>query len=374
MLVIPNEPPDEARVAVVPSGVAKLIALGMSVGVEAGLGRSLFSDADYQAAGAKLFSSRDTLLADAQIVLRLRTPSIDEIVTMSRGTIHISLLDPFRSKDVVDAFCKAGVTALSLEMIPRTTRAQKMDVQSSQASLSGYAAVIMAASEGSKVLPMMTTPSGTIPPAHVFVIGAGVAGLQAIATAKRLGAMVDAFDTRPAVAEQVQSLGARFIRLDLGETGETDGGYAHALTEAQLAQQHALMADTAANADIVITTAQVFGRPAPRVITDAMIQRMKPGSVIVDMAVKTGGNVEGSVADQVTLRHGVLLLAPSNLPSRVALDASQMVSTNVVHLVTEFWQSESGFRLDFSDEILASAVITHNGLVVNAALTQGDRT
>jgi NAD(P) transhydrogenase subunit alpha len=259
-----------------------------------------------------------------------------------------------------------GISAISMEMIPRTTRAQKMDVLSSQANLAGYVMVILAAQKLDRILPMMMTPAGTISPAKVFVIGAGVAGLQAIATAKRLGARVEAFDTRPVVAEQVQSLGAKFVEIDLGETGQTKDGYAKQLTEEQLQMQQQGMKQIISQSDIVITTAQVFGRPAPRIVTKDMVDAMKPGSVIVDMAVESGGNVEGSAPDQEVQTNGVTIIGVSNLPSIMATDASQMYSNNLFNLLTEFWDAEEKqFKLDLEDDILKGCLITHDGSIIN---------
>jgi NAD(P) transhydrogenase subunit alpha len=253
-----------------------------------------------------------------------------------------------------------------MEMIPRITRAQKMDVLSSQANLAGYAAVIIAAERIDKILPMMMTPAGTISPARVFVIGVGVAGLQAIATAKRLGARVEAFDTRPVVEEQVKSLGARFVKIDLGETGQTQDGYAKALTEEQLQRQRDGMAKVCQSADIVITTAQLFGRPAPLIVTEDMLRGMQPGSVIVDLAVESGGNVAGSEVGREVDVDGVCIVGLANLPGTVAINASQMFSSNLYNLVDEFWNTEEKkFILDFDDDILEGCVITHEGQIVN---------
>jgi NAD(P) transhydrogenase subunit alpha len=249
-----------------------------------------------------------------------------------------------------------------MELIPRSTYAQKMDALSSQASLAGYAAVILAADRIDKALPMMSTPAGTISPARVLVIGVGVAGLQAIATAKRLGARVEAYDTRPVVEEQVQSLGARFVKIDVGETGQTAQGYAKALTEEQLALQRQQMARFCANADIVITTAQVFGRPAPRIVTAEMVAGMRPGSVIVDLAAATGGNVEGTVADREVEVGGVRILGLANMPGLVARDASQMYAANVAHLIDHAYDRGNGrLALDPEDEVVGSCLLTHDG-------------
>ena len=259
-----------------------------------------------------------------------------------------------------------------MELIPRTSYAQKMDALSSQASLAGYSAVIAAAERIKKALPMMTTPAGTIPPARVFIIGVGVAGLQAIATAKRLGARVEAYDTRPVVEEQVLSLGARFVKIDVGETGQTEQGYAKALTAEQIESQRQQMARHCANADIVITTAQVFGRPAPRIVTGEMLDGMRPGSVVVDLAASTGGNVEGSAADQEVVRpNGVTILGFSNLAGQVAGDASQMYANNVYNLIEHAWDQErSSLRLDLEDTIIGGCLLTHEGQVLHQGVRE----
>ena len=355
--------PGETRVPIIPPTAAKLVKLGAELEIESGLGLSCrYGDDDYTATGAGIGSSRTEMLETADIVLRLRKPPVEEIKSMRRGCIHVSYLDPFNEVELVDAMTTAGISAVSLEMIPRTTVAQKMDVLSSQANLGGYVSVIIGAEQLDKILPMMTTPAGTIKPARVFIIGVGVAGLQAIATARRLGARVDAFDTRPVVEEQVKSLGAKFVKVDLGETGQTKDGYAKALTPEQMAKQKEGMARACAAADIVITTAQLFGRPAPRIIDRPMISGMDPGSVIIDMAVETGGNVEGSEVDKIVEIDGVKVVGLGNLPGRVALTASQMYSSNLGNFIDHFWDKEKKiFQLDLEDEIIKGALITHNG-------------
>ncbi|MDA1299598.1 MAG: Re/Si-specific NAD(P)(+) transhydrogenase subunit alpha [Proteobacteria bacterium] len=361
---------NERRVALIPDSVKKLCGQGLSVTVQSGLGQhSGFTDDDYEAAGATVSADRNAVLSGGDIVLRVRKPSLEEIGQLKSGAIHISYLDPYNEKELIDALASRGATAISMEMIPRTTRAQKMDALSSQANLAGYVMVIAAAQRLNRILPMMMTPAGTLSPARVFVIGAGVAGLQAIATAKRLGAKVQAFDTRPVVAEQVASLGAKFVEIDLGDTGQTKDGYARELTEQQLEMQRQGMKDVISHSDIVITTAQVFGRPAPRIVTKDMVEAMSAGGVIVDMAVESGGNVEGSVADEVVDVNGVSIVGISNLPSEVPRDASAMYSSNLFNLVSEYWDPEaSQFNLDLEDDILKGCVITHGGEIVNEAI------
>lgn len=370
-IFVPKEThPGETRVAMTPESAAKLVKKGLAVTVESGLGATIgVSDDAYGAAGAAVSADRNGQLAQADIVLRLRKPPAEEIPLHKRGAIHVSFLDPFNEPALVDAFAQAGVTAVSMEMMPRTTLAQKMDAISSQANLAGYVAVLIAAERLTKILPMMMTPAGTIKPSRVFVIGAGVAGLQAIATAKRLGARVDAFDTRPVVKEQVQSLGAKFVEVDLGETGQTKDGYAKELTPEQQQLQRDAMAKVCAQSDIVITTAKLFARKAPVIVTKDMVAAMQPGSVIVDLAVESGGNVEGAELDREVDVNGVRIVGLSNLEGRVPVHASQMYAANVTAFVESFWNAaEKRLALDLADEIPAGCVVTHDGAVVNKTL------
>lgn len=362
--------PTERRAALIPDAVARLVKLGAAIVVESGLGeQSGHADAAYAEAGATVTQDRQAALGAADMVLRLRKPPTDEVALLKKGCIHISYLDPFNEPTLVNALAEAGVTAISMEMIPRTTLAQKMDALSSQANLAGYTAAVIAAERLNMVFPMMMTPAGRIGPARVLVIGAGVAGLQAIATAKRLGARVEAFDTRPVVEEQVKSLGAKFVKVDLGETGQTEQGYAKELTVEQRDKQQAAMAKACAQADVVITTAQLFGRKAPLIVTDDIVRSMKPGSVIVDLAVETGGNVAGSRLDEEVLVDGVLIVGLGNLPGRTPVHASQMYSANIENLVKEFWDEETqAFQLNLDDEIQRGCVITHDGAIVNETI------
>lgn len=362
--------PGEARVAIVPANVKKLVKLGLEVLVESEAGaKSGFTDDAFTDAGATVVKDRSAVLSQSDLVLRVRQPDRDEVATLKSGCVHVSFLDPFNEKDLVQKLAAGGVTSICMEMIPRSTRAQKMDALSSQANLAGYVTVIQAAFHSRKILPMMMTPSGTIRPARVFVIGAGVAGLQAIATAKRLGARVDAFDTRPVVAEQVRSLGAKFVDIDLGEVGQTEQGYAKALTPEQIELQKAGQKQVIADSDIVITTAQLFGRPAPRIVTADMVAAMQPGSVIVDMATETGGNVDGSVLNEIVDVGGVKIIGLGNLPSEVCRNASEMYSNNLTALIEEFWNDETKqLDLDPEDEIVQAAVITRGGEIVNSTI------
>jgi NAD(P) transhydrogenase subunit alpha len=353
----------ETRVPLIPPTVEKLVKLGAEVEIESGLGLTCrYEDADYEKVGGKVNSDRHGMLQSADIVLRLRKPPMEEVGLMKKGCIHISYLDPFNELELVEKMKECGISCVSLEMLPRSTIAQKMDVLSSQANLGGYMAVIIGAEQLDKILPMMTTPAGTIKPSRVFIIGVGVAGLQAIATARRLGARVEAFDTRPVVEEQVKSLGAKFVKIDLGETGQTKDGYAVQLTPEQIQKQKEGMAKACVQADIVITTAQLFGRPAPRIVDHAMISQMQPGSVIVDMAVETGGNVEGSELNKVVEIDGVKVVGYGNLPGLVPMTASQMYSSNLGNFIDHFWdKEEKTFRLKLEDDLMKGALITHGG-------------
>ncbi len=370
-IFVPKEVyPGETRVAIVPGGVSKLAKLGAEVEVEKGIGAGInWTDQDYEKAGARVSSDRPQALKEAELILRVRKPPIEEVGYLRPAAIHVSLLDPFNEEKLIKSLAEAQVTAISMEMIPRVTVSQPMDALSSQANLVGYVAVILAAAGINRILPMMTTAAGTIKPLRMFVIGVGVAGLQAIATGRRLGAWVEAFDTRPVVEDQVKSLGAKFVKLDLGETGETAGGYAKPLTPEQLQKQRELMAEHVALADIVITAAQVFGRRAPVIITSEMVRRMRPGSVVVDTAIETGGNVEGAVRDQETTLNGVKVIGFSNLAGRVAGHASEMYSNNLCALLQHFWNKETKqFDLDLNHEILKACAITHGGQIVNETI------
>ncbi len=367
-LAIPKETEqNERRVPFIPEYVEKIITSGASVTIETGLGEKVnITDEQYEKAGAKVIKDRTQLLEDADMVMNINKPVIDDIKKFKKGCILISHLDPFNEKELIDSSVNQGISAISVEMIPRSTRAQKMDVLSSQANLAGYVMVINAAQKLSKILPMMVTPAGTISPSRVFVIGAGVAGLQAIATARRLGALVEAFDTREVVEEQVKSLGAKFLKIDLGQTGETENGYAKALSSEQLEKQRKGIAKACSLSDIVITTAQIPGKKAPRILTKEMISSMKPGSVVVDMAVSSGGNVEGSEIDKEVDINGVCIIGVKNLPSLVASHASQMYSANMYNFFDEFWDKDKkSFLLNPEDDIIAGCLITNNGAIVN---------
>jgi NAD(P) transhydrogenase subunit alpha len=370
-IAIPKEShPGENRIPIMPDHAKKLCAMGADLFIESGMGLGAgFSDSEYTEAGATITQDRNELFSSADLLLRLRKPQLEEIAMMKQGAIHISYLDPFNEHGLVNAFKDRGITAISMEMIPRSTRSQKMDALSSQANLAGYVMVMQAATHLPRIFPMMMTPAGTLKPANVFVIGAGVAGLQAIATAKRLGAKVTAFDTRPVVAEQVRSVGAKFLEIDLGETGETADGYAKQLTPEQIEIQLQAQKAVIAKSDVVITTAQVFGRKPPVLVTKDMIEGMAPGSVIVDMAAETGGNVEGSVPNEIVQIAGVTVIGKGNLAGEVARDASQMYSANLFSLVEDSWSNDDKkFMVDFEHDILPGCIITHGGEVTNTTI------
>ena len=356
----------ERRVALIPDHVEQLVQKGIEVAVEASAGSGAgCPDEAYRSAGAEISSQRESMLAGADLVAGVRCLPGEDVARLGEGCLSISFLDPFQASELIELLRSRGISTVSMELIPRSTRAQKMDALSSQASLAGYVAVILAAEALDKIFPMMTTPAGTIFPARVFVLGAGVAGLQAIATAKRLGARVEAYDTRPVVEEQVKSLGARFVKIELGSTGETRQGYARALSREQLDRQQEALAAVCAQADVVITTAQVFGRQAPRLITGQTLGRMRPGSVVVDLAVERGGNVEGSMVDRITETGGVKIIGLANLPGRVAAHASQVYSSNLFHLIQEcLEEGKPHLKLDLNHEVLGACLVTHGGRIL----------
>ena len=366
-IFFPKEDDQEIRTTILPEVAKKLVDLGLDVFIEEGFGSSIFiDDKFYSETGAVITSSREKALNSADIVCRINKPPSEELSLLKKNSIHISFLDPFNERELVKDFAKHEISAISMELVPRITRAQKMDALSSQANLAGYSAVVEASRTINKSFPMMMTAAGTISPSRVFVIGVGVAGLQAIATAKRLGARVEAFDTRPVVEEQVKSLGAKFVKIDIGETEETEQGYAKELTNEQIKMQQEGMKKICSQSDVVITTAQVFGRPAPRIVTSEMVQAMQPGSVVVDMAVSTGGNVEGSIVDEYGFENGVTIIGMSNLPGEVAKDASQVYGANLFNMIEEYWDIENKIlNFDLSDDILKGCVVTHEGQIVN---------
>ncbi|GLT02278.1 NAD(P) transhydrogenase subunit alpha [Sphingobium jiangsuense] len=367
--VIRELAPGERRVAATPETVKKFIALGASVSVEAGAGISAsIADADYAAAGASV-GDRAAALKDADIVLSVQGPAVDSLGGQKPGAWLVAGLNPFGERARVDAYAAAGLEALAMEFMPRITRAQSMDILSSQSNLSGYKAVLDAASEYDRAFPMMMTAAGTISAAKVFVMGVGVAGLQAIATARRLGAQVSATDVRSATKEQIESLGAKpiFVENVKGIEGEGSGGYATEMSEEYQKAQAELVSSHIAKQDIVITTALIPGRSAPRLISDAQIATMRPGSVIVDLAVEQGGNVEGAVAGEVVERHGVKIVGHRNVPSRLAADASALFSRNLYNFLSAFWDKEKGAP-ELDEEIGNAIRLTKDGKVVNERL------
>ena len=360
--------PIETRASLDPAAVKKLVGLGAEVVVESGIGEQCdHPDASYEEAGASVISDRAGLLGSADLVTRIRKPSNEEVAQLKEGAIHISFLDPFNETELLGKFAAAKSTAISLEMVPRSTLAQKMDAISSQANLAGYVSVITAANRMNAIFPMMMTPAGTISPAKVFVLGIGVAGLQAIATAKRLGARVTAFDVREEALEQAESLGAKALRINLGDTGGTDQGYARELTPEQLQKQQEAQAKVCAQSDVVITTAKVFGRKPPILIKKDVVDSMQNGSVIVDLAAETGGNVEGVTPGEETVtENGVKLVGLANFEGQVSKHASQVLAANFANMIEHFWDEENKiFKINLEDEIQQGCVITHGGAVVH---------
>src|SRR2546428_2672730 len=366
----PKEPaPDKPGVALVPDTATRLSAASLEVNVESGAGSAAYIPDDaYQQAGAKLVKAAAALLGDADAVLKVQAPSSAEVELMKRDAVLISFLQPATQGDIVQALAARGVTAFSLELVPRISRAQSMDALSSQASAAGYKAVLMAAGRLGKFFPMMMTAAGTVAPARVLVMGAGVAGLQAIATARRLGAVVSAYDVRPAVKEEVQSLGATFVELPL-ETQEGEGGYAREQSEEFLRQQRQLLGEHIARSDVVITTAAVPGRRAPLLVTGEMVKGMRAGSVIVDLAAETGGNVELTQAGQEVDVDGVTIIGTRNIASTMPQTTSQLYARNVANLLLHLVK-DGAISLDFEDEITKAACVTHGGEIVNERAKQ----
>jgi proton-translocating NAD(P)+ transhydrogenase subunit alpha len=356
----------ERRVALVPDVVRKLTGDGLEVAVEAGAGEAAhLPDAEFSEAGAKV-EGREAVLQGADVVIRISPPSSEEIARLDRGTVLVGFLQPLTATDTVRALADAGVTAFAMEAIPRISRAQSMDALSSQATVAGYRAALIAAQELGRFFPMLTTAAGTIRPAKMLVLGAGVAGLQAIATSRRLGAVVQAFDVRSAVKEQIESLGARFLELDLGlEDAEAAGGYARALTDEEQQRQRELLADAISEMDAVISTAAVPGKRAPLLVIEDAVKRMKPGSVIVDLAAETGGNCELTEAGETIVRHDVTIAGPLNLPSTMPDHASQLYARNVQSLLALMVSEEGQLELDFEDEVISGACITREGEIVH---------
>ncbi len=370
---------DETRVAAVPETVKKLIALGLDVVVEKAAGKDAsVPDAAYRDAGATIAGDAKAALDGADIVLKIRSPmiageAVDELANFTAGQVLICQMHALRDPGRATVLAESGVTGFALDMVPRITRAQSMDILSSQSNLAGYKAVLDAAAEFGRAFPMMMTAAGTIPPARVLVMGIGVAGLQAIATAKRLGAIVSASDVRPATKEQVESLGGTFIAVEDAEfaAAQSEGGYAKEMSPAYREKQAALIAETIAKQDIVICTALIPGRPAPELISEAMVKTMKPGSVIVDLAVEAGGNCPLSRLGKVVVKHGVKIVGHANVPGRIADDSSRLFSRNLLNFLTPMIDTESNtLKIDLDDEIIAGTLVTRDGAVVHDFIVQ----
>ena len=365
-IAIPKETKQlERRVALTPDVIKSLIKAGFSCSIEAGVGeQSNFLDNVYKEVGAEVVSDKKKLFSDADVILRVNAPEVEEIKLYKKGAVLISFLYAYTIPDVIDALSKAGVQAFSMDAVPRISRAQKMDALSSQANLAGYKTVILGANALGKIFPLMMTAAGTITPAKVLIFGAGVAGLQAIATAKRLGAIVEVTDVRPETKEQVESLGGRFLEV-AGEGVKTEGGYAKEVSQEYLQKQKEMIAKHIKEADIVITTALVIGKKAPILVTEEMVKSMKPGSVVVDMAVESGGNCEVSELNKTVVKHNVTIIGQANLPSSLPVNASELyaknISTLLLHLATK-----DGFKWEMDEDITKGSLIVHNGELVHA--------
>ena len=382
-IAIPKERrPGERRVAATPETVRKLIALGAEVAVENGAGAgAAIADGDFAAAGAQMAGDAAAALGDADLVFKVQRPLTggdeggDEVAMMKRGAVLVAMLAPYTDRALLDALAVAGITAFAMELMPRISRAQSMDVLSSQSNLAGYKAVLDATNEFGRALPMMMTAAGTIAPARVMVMGAGVAGLQAIATARRLGAIVSATDVRPVAKEQVESLGATFVMVESEETAEaeTEGGYAKEMSEDYQRKQAELVRETLRKQDIAICTALIPGRPAPRLISEDMVKEMKPGSVIVDLAAEAGGNCELTRPGEVVEAHGVRIVGHLNVPSRVAVDASALYAKNLLNFITPQIDADNGeLAIDWEDETVSGTLVTRDGAIVHPALKEGE--
>jgi len=371
--IVKERSPHEMRVAASVETVKKMIALGLEVIVEKGAGiASAIRDEDYKNAGATLAKDFAAAVQKADIVLKVQRPlsskeeGIDEVSLLPQEVTMIAMLAPYNTPEQFKNYASRKITAFSLELAPRITRAQSMDVLSSQSNLSGYRAVIEASTLFGRVFPMMMTAAGTVPPARILILGAGVAGLQAIATARRLGAIVSAFDVRAAAKEQVESLGATFISVESEEKGEGTGGYAKEMSADYQKRQAEKIHEAVQKSDIVITTALIPGKPPPRLVTDSMVRDMKEGSVIVDMAVEAGGNVEGSVLAQVTEKHGVKICGYANLPSRIARDASALYARNIFNFLNLLWDREQKkLNINLEDDIIKATIITQKGKIIH---------
>ncbi len=373
-LFVPKEPPGERRVAISADSLKRLKGLGVTVLVETGAGDGAgMPDAVLSEAGAEIAPDAAAGVAAADILVAVRPPAPEALKGAKQGALLLGLLSPYDDHDRLEAYAKTGVSALSFEFVPRISRAQTMDALSSQANLAGYAAVVQAAARFGRAFPMMVTAAGTIAPARVLVLGAGVAGLQAIATARRLGAVVSAMDVRPIAKEQVQSLGATFVEVDSAEAkqSETSGGYAREMSSDYRVQQAAKLLEILPRTDMVITTALIPGRPAPILLTTEMVETMRPGSIVVDMAVERGGNVVPSKAGETVNHKGVHIIGETNLPGTVATDASALYARNIVNFLTPLIDQDTGaLSIDWEDEIVSSALLCRNGAITNPVLLE----
>ncbi len=360
----------ETRVALIPQSVKKIIAKGCEVLVESGAGeKSFFSDKDYEECGAKIIKDPASLFSSSDLIIKIRKPENNEINLMKEGAGLVSLLYPITNSDTVKRLTSKKISSFSLDSIPRITRAQSMDVLSSMATVAGYKAVLIAANLLPKFFPMLMTAAGTVPPAKVFIIGAGVAGLQTIATARRLGAVVEAFDTRPIVKEQTESLGAKFIQVDLsGEQTEGSGGYAKEVSKELQTKINELLGKHVKKSDVIITTALIPGKKAPILITEAMVKEMQTGSVIIDLASEQGGNCEVTEPEKQVVKHGVTICGFTNLPALMPYHASQMFSKNMENVINHLINKEGQMNLDLSDEINKGALITHKGEIIQESI------
>ncbi len=362
---------DETRVAATPTSVKAFVGKGLEVVIQAGAGDgSFFSDDDYKAAGGKIAKTATAAVKGADVVLSVRRPSPEAVKAMKKGAVVAAQLEPFGDRKEIDALAKAGLTGFSMELIPRITRAQSMDVLSSQANLAGYKAVIDAAEQFSRAFPMMMTAAGTVPPAKVFVMGAGVAGLQAIATARRLGAVVSATDVRAAAGEQVASLGAKFVFVEGMKDSSTEGGYAKELSAEDKKKQAELVANHIKGQDIVITTALIPGRPAPELVSKTMVESMAAGSVIVDMAVERGGNCPLSKPGEVVTHKGITIMGYTNLPGRLSGNASALYAKNLQNFIDLMISEDGKLAIDWEDEIITGCALTHDGKVIHPVLNK----
>jgi len=371
ILFVPRETSsDETRVAAVPETVKKLTAAGFQMMVESGAGQGChLTDEEYRTAGAEITDAAAGY-AKADVVLKLHPPTLEEADRLREGTILVSLLFPYNQAELLDRLCRRKITAFAMDQIPRITRAQSMDALSSQANIAGYKAVLLAADTLGKLFPLLMTAAGTIPPARVVILGAGVAGLQAIATAKRLGAVVEVSDIRPAVKEQVLSLGAKFIEVETTEEMETAGGYAKEVSEEFLKKQRAVVDQHMKNADVVIGTAQVPGRPAPKLISAAVVEAMREGSVIVDLAAENGGNCELCVPGETVQKHGVTIIGTRNVAALIPLHSSEVYSRNLLAVMKNISNKEGAITLDLEDEINAGSIVTHAGEIRKPEIAQ----